>query len=149
MAALGQCCLSIKTLTSIYTLKITQSELGECHSAEASTSIFLLSCRSFLNQCYQKLESLNQFPDFNNYLIFVLTKLKAEGIGEQFFLYKLALHVVVQQFHDFFTITSKHIVAQKQKNPDNLFCDCGFNVVVMWRAFTIITIEFSKIVQVT
>ncbi|XP_057298816.1 transportin-1-like [Hydractinia symbiolongicarpus] len=30
----------------------------------------------------QKLESLNQFPDFNNYLIFVLTKLKAEGIDE-------------------------------------------------------------------
>ncbi|KAM7425948.1 Transportin-1 [Porites harrisoni] len=26
----------------------------------------------------QKLESLNQFPDFNNYLIFVLTKLKSE-----------------------------------------------------------------------
>ncbi|XP_028404498.1 transportin-1-like isoform X2 [Dendronephthya gigantea] len=26
----------------------------------------------------QKLESLNQFPDFNNYLIFVLTKLKTE-----------------------------------------------------------------------
>ena len=28
---------------------------------------------------FQKLESLNQFPDFNNYLIFVLTKLKSEG----------------------------------------------------------------------
>lgn len=28
---------------------------------------------------FQKLESLNQFPDFNNYLIFVLTKLKTEG----------------------------------------------------------------------
>ena len=27
----------------------------------------------------EKLESLNQFPDFNNYLIFVLTKLKSEG----------------------------------------------------------------------
>lgn len=27
----------------------------------------------------QKLEDLNQFPDFNNYLIFVLTKLKNEG----------------------------------------------------------------------
>uniref|UniRef100_A0A8B9KNA6 Transportin 1 n=1 Tax=Astyanax mexicanus TaxID=7994 RepID=A0A8B9KNA6_ASTMX len=26
----------------------------------------------------QKLEQLNQFPDFNNYLIFVLTKLKSE-----------------------------------------------------------------------
>ena len=36
----------------------------------------------------QKLESLNQFPDFNNYLIFVLTKLKAEGIGKR---YKLNL----------------------------------------------------------
>uniref|UniRef100_A0A673NKX9 Transportin-1 n=1 Tax=Sinocyclocheilus rhinocerous TaxID=307959 RepID=A0A673NKX9_9TELE len=27
----------------------------------------------------QKLEQLNQYPDFNNYLIFVLTKLKTEG----------------------------------------------------------------------
>uniref|UniRef100_A0A8C4TXH5 Importin N-terminal domain-containing protein n=1 Tax=Falco tinnunculus TaxID=100819 RepID=A0A8C4TXH5_FALTI len=27
----------------------------------------------------QKLEQLNQYPDFNNYLIFVLTKLKSEG----------------------------------------------------------------------
>ncbi|XP_065069170.1 transportin-1-like [Rhopilema esculentum] len=30
----------------------------------------------------QKLESLNQYPDFNSYLIFVLTKLKGEGIDE-------------------------------------------------------------------
>lgn len=28
----------------------------------------------------QKLEQLNQFPDFNNYLIFVLTSLKSEGM---------------------------------------------------------------------
>lgn len=27
----------------------------------------------------KKLEQLNQFPDFNNYLIFVLTRLKTEG----------------------------------------------------------------------
>uniref|UniRef100_A0A8B9G7F0 Uncharacterized protein n=1 Tax=Amazona collaria TaxID=241587 RepID=A0A8B9G7F0_9PSIT len=27
----------------------------------------------------QKLEQLNRYPDFNNYLIFVLTKLKSEG----------------------------------------------------------------------
>jgi hypothetical protein len=27
----------------------------------------------------EKLESLNQFPDFNNYLVYVLTKLKTEG----------------------------------------------------------------------
>lgn len=27
----------------------------------------------------QKLEELNKFPDFNNYLIFVLTKLVSEG----------------------------------------------------------------------
>ncbi|CAB1332330.1 unnamed protein product, partial [Coregonus sp. 'balchen'] len=26
----------------------------------------------------QRLEHLNQYPDFNNYLIFVLTKLKSE-----------------------------------------------------------------------
>lgn len=34
----------------------------------------------FLNSfSLQKLEQLNQYPDFNNYLIFVLTKLKSEG----------------------------------------------------------------------
>ena len=33
----------------------------------------------FLNACSQRLEQLNQYPDFNNYLIFVLTKLKSEG----------------------------------------------------------------------
>ena len=27
----------------------------------------------------QKLEELNKYPDFNNYLIFVLTKLTTEG----------------------------------------------------------------------
>lgn len=27
-----------------------------------------------------KLKQLNQFPDFNNYLIFVLTRLKSEGM---------------------------------------------------------------------
>ncbi|RMC04167.1 hypothetical protein DUI87_18986 [Hirundo rustica rustica] len=31
----------------------------------------------------QKLEQLNQYPDFNNYLIFVLTKLKSEGLQER------------------------------------------------------------------
>lgn len=35
---------------------------------------------TFLNAfSLQKLEQLNQYPDFNNYLIFVLTKLKSEG----------------------------------------------------------------------
>lgn len=35
---------------------------------------------TFLNSfSLQKLEQLNQYPDFNNYLIFVLTKLKSEG----------------------------------------------------------------------
>uniref|UniRef100_A0A672GXH1 Transportin-1 n=1 Tax=Salarias fasciatus TaxID=181472 RepID=A0A672GXH1_SALFA len=32
----------------------------------------------FLNHFSQRLEQLNQYPDFNNYLIFVLTKLKSE-----------------------------------------------------------------------
>lgn len=33
----------------------------------------------------QKLEELNKYPDFNNYLIFVLTKLTTEGnIGNSF-----------------------------------------------------------------
>lgn len=35
-------------------------------------------------QIMQKLEQLNQFPDFNNYLIFVLTSLKSEGISVLF-----------------------------------------------------------------
>lgn len=34
---------------------------------------------AFPKPCPQKLEQLNQFPDFNNYLIFVLTRLKSEG----------------------------------------------------------------------
>uniref|UniRef100_A0A669R244 Transportin-1 n=1 Tax=Phasianus colchicus TaxID=9054 RepID=A0A669R244_PHACC len=34
-----------------------------------------------LNPTPQKLKQLNQFPDFNNYLIFVLTRLKSEGVG--------------------------------------------------------------------
>ena len=29
---------------------------------------------------FQKLEELNKYPDFNNYLIFVLTKLVTEGV---------------------------------------------------------------------
>ncbi|CAF97100.1 unnamed protein product [Tetraodon nigroviridis] len=33
----------------------------------------------FLNHLFQRLEQLNQYPDFNNYLIFVLTKLKSEA----------------------------------------------------------------------
>lgn len=37
-----------------------------------------------LNRPEQKLKQLNQFPDFNNYLIFVLTRLKSEGAaGEE------------------------------------------------------------------
>ena len=40
-----------------------------------------------LNHILQKLEALNQYPDFNNYLIFVLTKLKTEG--------KFIIHYVI------------------------------------------------------
>lgn len=36
--------------------------------------------KKFLNIITQKLEELNQVSDFNNYLIFVLTKLTSEGI---------------------------------------------------------------------
>ncbi|MBN3272185.1 TNPO2 protein, partial [Polyodon spathula] len=35
-------------------------------------------CFYILNLLVQKLEQLNQYPDFNNYLIFVLTRLKSE-----------------------------------------------------------------------
>lgn len=31
------------------------------------------------NHVQQRLEELNQFPDFNNYLVFVLSKLRNEG----------------------------------------------------------------------
>lgn len=41
----------------------------------------------FPNHFSQRLEQLNQYPDFNNYLIFVLTKLKSEG--------KLSVHLSV------------------------------------------------------
>jgi hypothetical protein len=34
----------------------------------------------------QKLEELNKYPDFNNYLIFVLTKLKTEGMYNYYLL---------------------------------------------------------------
>ena len=44
-----------------------------CHIISISLIFYLL------NNMFKKLESLNQFPDFNNYLIFVLTKLKTEG----------------------------------------------------------------------
>ena len=37
---------------------------------------------SYLSLFKQKLEELNKYPDFNNYLIFVLTKLKTEGIND-------------------------------------------------------------------
>ncbi len=29
--------------------------------------------------CFKKLEELNKYPDFNNYLIFILTKLNSQG----------------------------------------------------------------------
>lgn len=39
----------------------------------------------FFNYIIQKLEELNQVSDFNNYLIFVLTKLTSEGMYLFFF----------------------------------------------------------------
>eukprot|EP00061_Rhincodon_typus_P014739 g41985.t1 len=44
----------------------------------------------------QKLEQLNQYPDFNNYLIFVLTRLKSEGAVHFSSLFCLKRHV---RFH--------------------------------------------------
>ena len=48
---------------------------------ELFVEMFLCKCQFSLT-LLQKLESLNQFPDFNSYLIFVLTKLKGDGIGK-------------------------------------------------------------------
>lgn len=31
------------------------------------------------NHVQQRLEELNQYPDFNNYLVFVLSKMRTEG----------------------------------------------------------------------
>lgn len=31
------------------------------------------------NHVQQRLEELNQFPDFNNYLVFVLSRMRTEG----------------------------------------------------------------------
>ncbi len=33
--------------------------------------------------CVQRLEALNQYPDFNNYLVFVLTKLKTHNVLDE------------------------------------------------------------------
>lgn len=38
------------------------------------------------NHVQQRLEDLNQFREFNNYLVFVLTKMKTEGISTLFFI---------------------------------------------------------------
>ncbi len=47
-----------------------------CHTCHFISTLLIFY---LLNNLFKKLESLNQFPDFNNYLIFVLTKLKTEG----------------------------------------------------------------------
>ncbi|TKS84672.1 Transportin-1 Importin beta-2 [Collichthys lucidus] len=52
--------------------------LKESQSPDTSTQRSVQQHHVFLNHCSQRLEQLNQYPDFNNYLIFVLTKLKSE-----------------------------------------------------------------------
>ena len=46
----------------------TQRSVEQVKSVSMSTQCLIL--------CLQRLEALNQYPDFNNYLVFVLTKLK-------------------------------------------------------------------------
>jgi len=55
---------------------LPQIKVVMCSMTFNLLSVQLLSSTIFF---YQRLEQLNQFPDFNNYLIFVLTKLKSEG----------------------------------------------------------------------
>lgn len=54
---------------------------GYRHSKDCPTSKLLTSLLTIILRFYfhQKLEELNKYPDFNNYLIFVLTKLTSEG----------------------------------------------------------------------
>ncbi|MGH0160264.1 UNVERIFIED_CONTAM: hypothetical protein FKN15_058952 [Acipenser sinensis] len=53
---------------------------------------FVQMCVYILNLLVQKLEQLNQYPDFNNYLIFVLTRLKSE---DHFFVFGTVIMCLV------------------------------------------------------
>uniref|UniRef100_A0A8B9B923 Importin N-terminal domain-containing protein n=1 Tax=Anser brachyrhynchus TaxID=132585 RepID=A0A8B9B923_9AVES len=56
----------------------------------------------FLNSfSLQKLEQLNQYPDFNNYLIFVLTKLKSEDEPTRSLSGLILKNNVKAHFHNF------------------------------------------------
>lgn len=57
----------------------------------------------FLSPFSQRLEQLNQYPDFNNYLIFVLTKLKSEGKLPVYLLHYAALSRLYSVQHVIFT----------------------------------------------
>lgn len=64
---------------------LDHTNLCSFHVSPDEKCLILLPCNAsslpcpFLNHSSQRLEQLNQYPDFNNYLIFVLTKLKSEG----------------------------------------------------------------------
>ena len=49
----------------------------------------------YLDRSFKKLEELNKYPDFNNYLIFVLTKLVTEGKHNANPLSTFLLHVLI------------------------------------------------------
>ncbi|XP_033121326.1 transportin-1-like [Anneissia japonica] len=64
----------------------------------------------------QKLESLNQFPDFNNYLIFVLTKLKTEDEPTRSLSGLILKNNVRAHFHNFPSETTEFIKRECLQN---------------------------------
>ncbi|XP_071954469.1 transportin-1-like [Antedon mediterranea] len=64
----------------------------------------------------QKLESLNQFPDFNNYLIFVLTKLKSEDEPTRSLSGLILKNNVRAHFHNFPAETTEFIKRECLQN---------------------------------
>ncbi|XP_043920372.1 transportin-1 [Protopterus annectens] len=64
----------------------------------------------------QKLEQLNQFPDFNNYLIFVLTKLKSEDEATRSLSGLILKNNVKAHFHNFPNGVTDFIKAECLKN---------------------------------
>lgn len=73
----------LTTLTSLFSTFLPLLTCNILLFTGCQHSLFLV----FPNHFSQRLEQLNQYPDFNNYLIFVLTKLKSEG--------KLSVHLSV------------------------------------------------------
>lgn len=84
--------------------------------------LILLQCNisslpfNFLNHFSQRLEQLNQYPDFNNYLIFVLTKLKSEG--------KLSARLSIAVYRTC-TIVLDHLIILVHTSDMSFLCSCS------------------------